>query len=152
MKPDGGKNEFNFGLERGLGRERDKQIAELKGERIIDDEVYVCEMFRGKDGLCVCNPIPRSTSWNDAKELLIELQIGALKDVRFGTVINIIINEWWVILSVQWSSIKVFAKIKDNRVDEAMADAVSQAWYIWTLKKLGLTEDDLKSPERVSQA
>lgn len=121
-----------------VGRERDKEIAILKGDfapcQIVLDRIHGLNY---KIGIASLKPVPDwSTSWNDAKEL-----IQNFNDEGYVCIIRFVRQEYG---RDYVAGLKVFKPIKagdtlypigknqlfacGKTIDEAMADAVSQAW------------------------
>ncbi len=103
------------------GRERDKQIAELKGLQFVNEK-YITGA-----GDLIPASLHYSTSWNDAKELLIEMY----GYIYHPMTLDIQIGKGWVGISSYNHKVKVVAHFKGEDVDKAIADAASQAWIKW---------------------
>ena len=102
------------------GRERDIEIAKLKGIKVNEDDFFLSIPYW-------------STNRNDAWELEKEMINDGL--VLTITIEKIPVNKYLVLLTLSYphktKSIISMLQVIDESLDKAVADCVSQAYIIW---------------------
>lgn len=114
------------------GRERDKQIAELKEINYGCHKENKRHNWIGKIcatcGLAFGKRYKKnwSTSWNDAKELEQEMVDNGCAVYAYAKKLHS--NSYFVRFQIEKMPT---IQVSNNNLDEAIADVVSQAWIKW---------------------